>query len=450
MTSSVDGLVSGLNTTQLITQLMMAESAPQARLQAKVTAKQTAITAYQSVNTKLSALQTAATALIGTTAWTGTKATASSTSVVATAAAGTTAGSLTFDVVSVSKAHMITAAVDADTPVVADNLSITDANGLETFISTLDNTPQGIADAINAENIGVRAAIVDTGSGSRLQLTATKPGSTGVFTVTGLTGDSIASAGTDAKIKIGDVNPYYVTSTTNTFNNVIPGVAVTVTKPETDVTVGVAADTGGLADRMQALADAVNAANTEVSTQTAYDAATKKVAPLGADSSIRQLRSQLLSQIGGGQGAVDAVPAQVGPPAVAEVIARPAYGSFQTLGFTTDRYGKVSFDRTKFLAAYEADPAAVQSAVSDGLATKLNAVAARATDAVGGTITASITGTKSYIDSLGDQISNWDIRLASKQAGLKQQFSRLEVALGKMKDQASWLSGQIANLPSSS
>ena len=48
-----------------------------------------------------------------------------------------------------------------------------------------------------------------------------------------------------------------------------------------------------------------------------------------------------------------------------------------------------------------------------------------------------------------DSIADWDIRLASAQDALTRQFSALEVSLGKMQNQASWLSGQIAQLPTS-
>ena len=108
MGSSVDGLVSGLSTSQLISQLMQAESAPQQRLKDKVTAENTALTAYQTVNTKLSSLKTAADALTSLSSWTAVKATSSSDAVVVTAAAGASAGDLTFNVTKVAKASVVT------------------------------------------------------------------------------------------------------------------------------------------------------------------------------------------------------------------------------------------------------------------------------------------------------------------------------------------------------
>ena len=40
----------------------------------------------------------------------------------------------------------------------------------------------------------------------------------------------------------------------------------------------------------------------------------------------------------------------------------------------------------------------------------------------------------------------WDTRLELRRSGLEKQFSNLEVALGKMKQQSSWLAGQLAGL----
>jgi flagellar hook-associated protein 2 len=44
------------------------------------------------------------------------------------------------------------------------------------------------------------------------------------------------------------------------------------------------------------------------------------------------------------------------------------------------------------------------------------------------------------------QIDNWDVRLAAKQLSLSKTYSDLETALGKLKNQSTWLSGQISSL----
>ena len=77
-------------------------------------------------------------------------------------------------------------------------------------------------------------------------------------------------------------------------------------------------------------------------------------------------------------------------------------------------------------------------------------MAKSATDPITGNLTAAINGGNSQIRSLNQQIADWDVRLAARQQALQRQFTNLELALGKMKDQSNWLSGQIAGLPSAS
>jgi len=67
-------------------------------------------------------------------------------------------------------------------------------------------------------------------------------------------------------------------------------------------------------------------------------------------------------------------------------------------------------------------------------------------DAMATSLTSIITGRNNEISGLNDQISDWDVRLAAKREALQKQYADLEVSLGKLKDQSSWLSGQLAGL----
>ena len=55
---SVDGLVSGLDTTSLVSQLVAAEALPQTRLKTQMSTAQAAAGAYRAVNTKIDAVRT--------------------------------------------------------------------------------------------------------------------------------------------------------------------------------------------------------------------------------------------------------------------------------------------------------------------------------------------------------------------------------------------------------
>ena len=111
MSMSVDGLVSGLNTTDLINQLMSIEAQSQNRLKQQQADEQSTIKLYQTLNSKFSAVQTAAKALNTASSWQTMKATSSDTAAVsATAGAGALGGSLSFTVENLATAHSVVSA----------------------------------------------------------------------------------------------------------------------------------------------------------------------------------------------------------------------------------------------------------------------------------------------------------------------------------------------------
>jgi flagellar hook-associated protein 2 len=216
-----------------------------------------------------------------------------------------------------------------------------------------------------------------------------------------------------------------VTSASNTFSGVLTGVTFTATKLQTGVTLSMSADSGALADRVQTMVSAANGALTEIGNQTSYDASTKKAGPLLSDLSVQSVRQNVLSAAAGGD---------------------DQYGSFKQFGVQLDSSGKLTFDRNTFLAAYQADPAKTKSAVGDGLASKLDTLAAAASNSTTGTLTLAVQNRDTEVRGLNKQIADWGVRLKTRQDTLQRQFANLEVALGKMKDQSNWLAGQLAGL----
>jgi flagellar hook-associated protein 2 len=84
-----------------------------------------------------------------------------------------------------------------------------------------------------------------------------------------------------------------------------------------------------------------------------------------------------------------------------------------------------------------------------GIAARLDAAASDAIDFGTGSITTAISGRQTRISQLDSQISNWDVRLAAREATMRAQFAAMETALGKLRDQSNWLAGQLASLPTS-
>ncbi|MDI6099918.1 flagellar filament capping protein FliD [Actinoplanes sp. NEAU-A12] len=465
MSSSVDGLVSGLSTSSMISQMMKVEAAPQTKLKAKVETAETAVTSYQSVNTKLKALKSAADAVSSMGSWRALKTNSSSESVTATAVGGLTGmtGSVKFDVTSVARAQTSLLKMSDTTAEQVFPASITiqpgtwspdiDADGVDEFTPVGDPVNVTIPDprkadnltnAVNSAGAGIRAYTVTTsGTEGVVQFTSMKSGAANGFQISGLetagtggTGPETTS-GKDAVLTMNKNTPteYTVVSSTNTFSGVMPGVTLSVSKEESNVTVDATADTGAVADKFKALVDAANAALTEIKTQTTYDPETRKGSPLTGDFTIRQMNQAVLSMVSGGLSYDKVVGKDADENDIKETV---GFGSLGQLGISLSRDGLMEFDASKFTKAYTEDPAKIQEA---GMAfgSQVRALA----DKQSKTVTGVITGRKSEIDTLTTQIENWDVRLSSRRQALQRQYAGLETALGKLNNQSSWLSGAM-------
>jgi flagellar hook-associated protein 2 len=437
---AVDGIVSGMNTTQIVSQLMQVEALPQTALKTKVTTVQSGLTAWQSLNTRFASLKTASEVLGGSklgdffkppTAWQSLGATSSNPTVVAAATTATTAGSITFDVALTARANSrVYAEVSGLTATAADKtagLTFTVGGKPAVTVDLTDGSLSGVVSAINAtKDLGVTAAAVQVRDGVfRLQLTATRTGEANGFTVTGIQPpEEKTTAGRDASIMVGGAGGYEVKSSSNTFTDVLPGVTFTVSAESTPgVTVTSARDAKGIADKMQSMIDAANMALADMDRVSAYNPTSKVSGALAGDASIRMLDGR-----------------------VSGTVNQPANGkSMATIGVQLDRSGRLTFDKAVFQAALEKDPAAVE-ATATVLATRLTKVATDATAPSTGVITKAVDGQNSTIRSLNTRISEWDTRLEARRLSIQRQFTAMETALGKLKSQSGWLASQLSTL----
>jgi flagellar hook-associated protein 2 len=464
MSMSVDGLVSGMDTTALITQLLQAEAGPQLALKKRLSASQTSASAYRTVNTSLAAVRAAAEGIMKSDSWTPTKASSSASSVSVTGSTGATPGSLTFTVLSTATAHSVlnksTAGTwtSASSAYGASSITVLDKNNVAKIpaITITDTNSDGTlslteaATAINASTHGLTAAVVQISSTEfALQVTSRTTGVDSKFSLSGSGSVTNPTLGTDARIKIGSTTQAFeVASSTNTFSSVLPGATFTVSKEETSpVTVSIAADPETVAAKVQALVDAVNAA---VKTVRDYTNNSKgSTAALKGDFSVSQLAGQLL----------DAVSSAIGSVGSDGKSRSPA-----TVGFELSKDGRtLNFSKDKFLTALKDDPALAQTMIAGraagttsngtsvvavtGLAERLLKVARTASDSTTGSLVKLAEGQDTLGKDIQDKIEAWDLRLAKRKEMLTRQFSAMETALSSLKNQSTWLAGQINSLP---
>ena len=99
MTTSVDGLVSGLSSSDTISQLMAVERQSQTRLTSKKSSVESIISSFQTLNSKMLGVKDVSASLKADPAWQLTQASSSDISIATVTAAGTAiAGSLSFRV----------------------------------------------------------------------------------------------------------------------------------------------------------------------------------------------------------------------------------------------------------------------------------------------------------------------------------------------------------------
>jgi flagellar hook-associated protein 2 len=448
--TSIGGLISGLDTATIVSQLMQIEAQPQSRLKVRVSTEQTALNALQALNAKLSTLASKAAELAKASGWGASTGTSTSDHVAVTTDAGVTPAGLDFTVVRTAtrtQAIFPNAFSQTGQATTAATLDVELADGTVLNIPTGDGSLADMATAVNAAKLtdgtdaGLDAVLVRSGTDAtyRLMITSDKTGAGSSFALLGSTelGPAAVTTGQNALIQL---NGQDIESSTDTFKDLMPGVNVTLKSGaigET-VTVTVGRDAPALTDKVKGIVDALNAALSDVSTITAAGANGAKPGVLAGNATLRQLRDQLLSSVTGG----------VGGASLAEV------------GIETDRYGKIEFDSEKFKAAYSADPAKVEAIFVDtdpsaptetntdhGFATALESLAKRLSNSTDGVVTSLVKGRQSSIEGLNDAIDAWDSRLELRRQSLEKTYAALEVALGKLQSQSSWLAGQLASLP---
>jgi flagellar hook-associated protein 2 len=373
----IDGLVSGLDTESIITKLMDLERVPRTEMSDRRDAATSALDALKTIDAKLGSLTLAARSLAGDTAWLSRTATSSDPSVAtASASLGAAPAQLSFTVDALARAHALvtaTSVASGSVVIASSGTVVVDVGGSSHTLAVGGGSLDEVAAAVNAAGIGIRATVVDTGSGVRLQFSATTTGASSEFAVQGLDGPSggtaVTTQGSDARITIGSgPGAYSVTSSTNAFDGLTPGVSVVVkavSAAPVDITVG--SDPEAIADRVAALVDAANGALTEIAQQTAYDASTNKASVLTGDAGVRRVAQSLVR-------------------AVTDAVTRSSLVSSAFAGVSIDRSGQVTFDRDTFLAAYAKDPVAVQRLFDQGgtaSSTDLHFVSAGDTTAAG-------------------------------------------------------------------
>jgi flagellar hook-associated protein 2 len=225
-----------------------------------------------------------------------------------------------------------------------------------TDVSTGNGSLADLVANINAAGSGITAAALETSSGSYvLQLSSSKTGvandlsvDTGAFSGSSLGNLQVATQGADAEIQIGGTGGYTLTSSSDTFTGLLPGLSVTAQQvSSTPVTVTVGPDAKAMAADVNTLVTAANTVLTDVQKYAGYNETTKTGGPLMGSAVLENLPSQIQAII-------------------ASTVGTSTLGNAENLGLTVGSDGSISFDQSTFEQAYAANPTQVANMFTQG------------------------------------------------------------------------------------
>jgi flagellar hook-associated protein 2 len=343
---SIGGIASGLDTQNIIAQLMRLERQPVVRMQQTQANLRKVDDAWGQVNTRLSALRKAVDDIAKADRFSGMVAVSSSnTDAVAVAKIGTPeTGTMSFTVDRLATAHQVRSAAfaAADTPLAGSSISVAVGTG-DAVTVTLDGvkTLTDVAKELNAGKGGFTATVVKVTDGEhRLVLSA---GATGAANTIGVTSDVAElqtpeqlRAAQDALVSMGTMQ---ISRASNTITDLVPGATITLKQTTSaDVTVTAKRDVDAGVAAVKAYVGALNSAMTTIRDLSAYNAESKQSGPLQGNTDARQLLGKLRTA------ATAALGVDVG-----------AFDHAFEVGITIDKTGAVSLDETKLRSALETD-----------------------------------------------------------------------------------------------
>lgn len=200
MVGMISGIVSGMDTQSIVSQLMQLERQPQLRLQSQKAALEKLISTYRSLNTKVSSIGDATKALTGLNGWTLAKATSSDpTRVAVTATAGAATTSFTFAVKSLATAASAISSGSVSSPdtVVTDGpLLLTSGTAALGFSSVVAGSSLAVGEHTLAVTAGSQAAALSGSTAVPAAVTVTNDQNTLNLTVDGVARTVTLTAGT--------------------------------------------------------------------------------------------------------------------------------------------------------------------------------------------------------------------------------------------------------------
>jgi len=389
------GIGSDLLTSDLVDNIINADKAAgERRLETRQSVIDAKISAYGEVQSKLYDFSESIVKLADSDNAGATKADTSDESILtATATTSAPSGTYAVEVQRIAKAHSLVSESYTSVTEAVGKGELTFSFGTTTYsgasydsfstnpeaatktieINDGNNTLQGLRNAINDAEFGVKASIVFDGEGYVLQMTSEETGEnmsmeivatdeSGALATTGLSNFAynknqdtpgsnltLTQEGQDALL---NVNGLSVTRSSNEVTELIDGVTLDLKSANVgeEVSITVGADISGISENIQDMIDAYNAFQETYKELTAFNESDATGSLLLGDSTLRSINSQMRSVL----------------TSTVSGISGTSFRSFSELGIFTDQTDnfKLKFDSSLFLKGLKEDREAVSGVFS--------------------------------------------------------------------------------------
>jgi flagellar hook-associated protein 2 len=365
------------------------------------------------------------------------------------------AGSYAVSVLQLAQAHKLNSSgIAPGTTFENGVLAIKTGNGSTALIKPSSNTLAGVRDAINASDAGVSASIINDGTKDRLVISAKESGAANVIRITG-TGDYAvfafdpdapeSTSGTasdrsmgqeikpqDAKVTIDGIT---VTSTTNSFKNVLSGVQLTVSKVTAagdKLVLNITSDPSGMTTAANTFVTAYNTLLKAVADLTKFTPGKKSgekgsSSPLASESAVRNMMLQLRSAL------------------TAPVEGQAGLSHLAAIGIALQKNGTLALDNTRFTEAVTKNFDAVSHLLGSkqGIVPKIQKIMEQllATD---GILEKKKEGLEASLRLTEGRKEEATRRLSVLRDHLTNKYNRLNVALSQAEQRGSYLLKQLA------
>ncbi len=431
-----------LDVQGLVAQLMQVESAPLFKLQAKESKFQSQLSAFGRLKSALSAFQTSMSSISSLDKFESYKVFTSESetdqSFTAKVDSNAVGGNFSIEVIDLAVANKLgsTTAFGDTSSAISTTANLDVSDGTNSFSLDINGMSlEEIRDAINAEasssDVGVSASIIkESDTAYQFVLSATETGEANEIQVTS-TGDAVTQldltekqTAQDASVTID--NSYTVSSATNTVTDAISGVSLNLLKQSTAAAdLKIEQDIDGV---KESLGHFVSAFNTMYSTINAL-----KESGLEGDSTLNSILFSVRNEFNNSAGLSG------------------AFNYLSEVGITSNaQTGELELDSATLEEAVDTDYEAISQLFANddqGIAFRLEA---KMEDYLkyDGLIKARETGLQSRIDSNEDAQLRMEYRLEKIELRYLKQFSSLDRIISESNSTSSYLSQQLANLPS--